>query len=364
MSLKKAIGAAVRLYEDFREESPRKVGSARVNIPKAVAVMGYVEGIDYRTTHGKKLTLYHHDFEAGSRPLLAVSSDGRQLLLLGGRYQFTEQGIVDKDARGRLITNPKHGRAINPKKRRKRNARAGDFGRMEPADVSRVREVVNREQKALRMKLQAPSRTPRESALLRQYAATYGLGAPMGVQPGRKANARRKAPELTHAEAIGLVAGYAADGLKSLLDLQQHWIGHRDYVAERTAGDTVAELSAMLCEYVDAAAWPEGFKGKRSPASKTGLTAPVERAAKRRAKALTRGQAHETVDEAEQLGALAYLAQHWDVPGHWNEHATWTADTLHAIVDESAEALQDRRYSGKNPKDSDKTELAEWPGIL
>jgi hypothetical protein len=115
MSLKKAIGAAVRLYEDFREESPRKVGSARVNIPKAVAVMGYVEGIDYRTTHGKKLTLYHHDFEAGSRPLLAVSSDGRQLLLLGGRYQFTEQGIVDKDARGRLITNPKHGRAINPK---------------------------------------------------------------------------------------------------------------------------------------------------------------------------------------------------------------------------------------------------------
>ena len=116
MSLKKHITAAVRLFESFREESPRKVGTARVNIPKAVAVMGYVEGIDYRTTHGKKLTLYHHDFEPGSRPLLAVSSDGTQLLLLGGRYQFTEQGIVDMDARGRLITNPSHGKNINPRR--------------------------------------------------------------------------------------------------------------------------------------------------------------------------------------------------------------------------------------------------------
>lgn len=115
MSLQKSIGAAVRLYESFREEQPRKVGSVRVNMPKAVAVMGYVEGIDYRTTHGRKLTLYHHDFEAGSRPLLAVSSDGKQLLLLGGRYQFTEQGIVDKDARGKLITNPHHGKNINPR---------------------------------------------------------------------------------------------------------------------------------------------------------------------------------------------------------------------------------------------------------
>lgn len=119
MSLKKHIGKAVALFESFREAKPRRIGVVKLAVPPAVAVMGYVEGIDYRTTHGGKVTLYHHDFEPGSRPLLAVSPDGRQLLLLGGRYEWTEQGIVDKDARGNLITNPQHGRNINPSGRLK-----------------------------------------------------------------------------------------------------------------------------------------------------------------------------------------------------------------------------------------------------
>ncbi len=112
---KRAIAGAVTLFESFREARPQKIGSVRLKVPKAVAVMGYVEGIDYRTTHQGKLTLYHHDFAPGSRPLLAVASDGQQLLLLGGRYVFTERGIVDKDARGRQITNPVHGKRINPR---------------------------------------------------------------------------------------------------------------------------------------------------------------------------------------------------------------------------------------------------------
>lgn len=116
MSIKAAVQKAVTLFESFREAAPRRIGVVKMAIPKAVAVMGYVEGIDYRTTHGGKVTLYHHDFEPGSRPLLAVSANGRQLLLLGGRYEFTERGIVDKDARGRDIDNPKHGRNINPKR--------------------------------------------------------------------------------------------------------------------------------------------------------------------------------------------------------------------------------------------------------
>lgn len=112
MSLKKAIGAAVALYESFREARPRKIGAVKFAVPQAVAVIGYVEGIDYKTTHGKKVTLYHHDFAPGSRPLLTVSADGKQLLLLGGRYQFTERGIVDRDHRGREIENPAHGKDL------------------------------------------------------------------------------------------------------------------------------------------------------------------------------------------------------------------------------------------------------------
>ena len=113
--MKRELRQAVELYESFREKRPQKLGRATFKLPKVVAVIGHVEGIDYRTTHGKKVTLYHHDFEPGSRPLLCVSSDGRQLMLLGGRYRFTDRGIVDHDHKGNERPDPKHGRYVNPK---------------------------------------------------------------------------------------------------------------------------------------------------------------------------------------------------------------------------------------------------------
>jgi hypothetical protein len=122
--MKKQLSQAVELYESFREAKPRKLARMNVKIPRVVACMGHVEGIDYRTTHGKKVTLYRHKFAAGSRPLLCVSSDGRQLMLLGGLYQWTDRGIVDRDARGRERPDPKHGKRINPRKPRKSNPAA------------------------------------------------------------------------------------------------------------------------------------------------------------------------------------------------------------------------------------------------
>ena len=106
---------AARLFESFRERPARTLSRLDVKIPRIVAQMGHVEAIDYRTTHGNKVELYRHKFAKGSRPLLCVSADGRQLMLLGGRYEWTDRGIQDEGADGRLIGNPKHGRAINPK---------------------------------------------------------------------------------------------------------------------------------------------------------------------------------------------------------------------------------------------------------
>lgn len=106
---------AVDLYTSFREERPKKLARLKVDIPKVVAQMGHVEAIDYRTTHKGKVTLYRHKFEKGSRPLLCVSGDGTQLMLLGGRYEWTDRGIQDADAAGNLIDNPKHGQNINPR---------------------------------------------------------------------------------------------------------------------------------------------------------------------------------------------------------------------------------------------------------
>jgi hypothetical protein len=109
------VKGAVKLYKSFRERTPKRIGKIDFVVPRAVACIGYVEGIDYKTTHGSKVTLYHHDFAPGSRPLLCVSADGKQLLMLGGRYQFTERGIVDRDAAGDEIENAGHGKYINPR---------------------------------------------------------------------------------------------------------------------------------------------------------------------------------------------------------------------------------------------------------
>jgi hypothetical protein len=107
---KRLIAQAVTLYRSFREKIPKKLITVRFKVPRVVACMGYVEGIDYVTTHGNKVTHYHHDFEPGSRPLLCVSADGRQIILIGGHYEWDERGIVDKDSEGQDIIPANHRR--------------------------------------------------------------------------------------------------------------------------------------------------------------------------------------------------------------------------------------------------------------
>lgn len=107
--MKKAIRAAVKLYEDFREKVPKKLRVVEFDVPDAVMVIGFVDEIHYTTTHGRKVTSYRHPFQDGSRPLLCASSDGKQLLLLGGRYKFTARGIVDRNPDGSLNFDPDHG---------------------------------------------------------------------------------------------------------------------------------------------------------------------------------------------------------------------------------------------------------------
>lgn len=103
---------AAELYKGFRERVPQRIKKIGIQVPRVAVDIGQVEYIGYRTTHGRKLTLYQHDFAAGSRPLLCVSPDGKQLLLIGGRYRFTERGIVDRDLSGREIDEPAHGKVM------------------------------------------------------------------------------------------------------------------------------------------------------------------------------------------------------------------------------------------------------------
>lgn len=65
-------------------------------LPDAVAVIGECDGVLYTTVRDGRRESYIHEFRSKDKPLLAVSPDGRQLLLIGGRYLFTDRGIVDR----------------------------------------------------------------------------------------------------------------------------------------------------------------------------------------------------------------------------------------------------------------------------
>ena len=91
------LAQAARLYTDFTGHE--RVNVQKVRAPRRSRVMlaiGYVDGIMYSTVRDGRSEKYIHRFGRKSRPLLLSSPDGKQLYLLGGAYDFTERGIVDR----------------------------------------------------------------------------------------------------------------------------------------------------------------------------------------------------------------------------------------------------------------------------
>lgn len=87
---------AARLYADFSGHDAGPL--ARVPYPqrpKVAIVVGYCDGVLYSTVRDGVKEKYIHQFKAKDRPLFLVSPDGKQLILYGGNFDFTERGIVD-----------------------------------------------------------------------------------------------------------------------------------------------------------------------------------------------------------------------------------------------------------------------------
>ena len=90
------VARAADLYERFTGHDPEELGTVKVNpLPKVAAVIGECDGVLYTTVRDGQTERYIHEFRKADKPLLCVSPDGRQILLVGGRYRFTELGIVD-----------------------------------------------------------------------------------------------------------------------------------------------------------------------------------------------------------------------------------------------------------------------------
>ena len=90
------VRRAAKLAENFKGMDAESLGSIKVPaLPSVVAVIGECDGVLYTTERDGRQERYIHEFASKDKPLLCVSPDGRQLLLVGGRFVFTDRGIVD-----------------------------------------------------------------------------------------------------------------------------------------------------------------------------------------------------------------------------------------------------------------------------
>ena len=83
---------AVALFKSFHEKAPgpgKIIGIEQKGRIEALEV-GQLYGIAY-IADGKK---YFHKFNRNNRPLVFVSSDGRQIYCLKGGYKFTDRGFI------------------------------------------------------------------------------------------------------------------------------------------------------------------------------------------------------------------------------------------------------------------------------
>ena len=89
------VKKAIDLYQRFRGTEPEFIDECDINAVDVAMQIGLCDGILYTTVRDGKKESYIHEFTGASRPILAASWDGKQVLLIGGKYSFTEEGIKD-----------------------------------------------------------------------------------------------------------------------------------------------------------------------------------------------------------------------------------------------------------------------------
>lgn len=83
------------LLNSFAGRSAREVLSIKEPPIRRGLVVGKLLGVMYATTRDGKKEKYCHEFKSQSQPLLVANHDGSRIGIVGGRYEFTERGIVD-----------------------------------------------------------------------------------------------------------------------------------------------------------------------------------------------------------------------------------------------------------------------------
>lgn len=87
---------AQRRYEDFTGHEAREGRKVNLKTPAVAVEIGDLDGVLYTTVRDGRTEKYVHKFRKGSRPVLAAGSDGKSLHVVGGHFEFTDRGIVDR----------------------------------------------------------------------------------------------------------------------------------------------------------------------------------------------------------------------------------------------------------------------------
>lgn len=90
------IKEAKERFKEFTGHEPEFVDEYKLTLPDVGFLIGSCDGVLYTTVRDGIQESYIHKFKKSSRPLLVSSFDGRSIHILGGGYEFTERGIVDK----------------------------------------------------------------------------------------------------------------------------------------------------------------------------------------------------------------------------------------------------------------------------
>jgi hypothetical protein len=86
---------AIQLYQRFRGTDPKYVDEVETPKIDVAMLIGQCDGILYTTVRDGKKEQYIHEFTGKSCPSLIASWDGKQIALIGGNYNFTDEGITD-----------------------------------------------------------------------------------------------------------------------------------------------------------------------------------------------------------------------------------------------------------------------------
>ena len=95
-SKRSEVDQAADLYDRFSGHDAEPIGKVHIPaLPKTGVAIGHCTAICYRTVRDGEEEHYIHEFADEDAPLFVVSPDGKQILLVGGNFNFTERGIVD-----------------------------------------------------------------------------------------------------------------------------------------------------------------------------------------------------------------------------------------------------------------------------